>query len=171
MEEGVRAQEAADTISKPALQENIADPAEHIRSAFLLPSPDVKTYSALSLAYLGDAVYELVIRTVILSNGNSPVNRLHKHAVHFVCAEKQAELITAIMDQLSEEELKVYKRGRNAKSFTKAKNAATGDYRKATGLEALVGYLYLEQRFDRLLELIRKGLEITEEREFNNDAK
>ena len=106
-----------------------------------MDKPDVREYSALTLAYIGDAVYEIIIRSYIVGKGNAPVERLHKRSSRLVKAETQANLIMAIEDQLTEEEHAVYKRGRNAKSYTMAKNATMSDYRKATGCEALVGYL------------------------------
>ena len=122
------------------------------RELYHLDKPDVREYSALTLAYIGDAVYEIIIRSYIVGKGNAPVES------RLVKAETQANLIMAIEDQLTEEEHAVYKRGRNAKSYTMAKNATMSDYRKATGCEALVGYLYLTERYERLTELIHTGL-------------
>ena len=127
------------------------------RELYHLDKPDVREYSALTLAYIGDAVYEIIIRSYIVGKGNAPVERLHKRSSRLVKAETQANLIMAIEDQLTEEEHAVYKRGRNAKSYTMAKNATMSD-RKATGCEALVGYLYLTERYERLTELIHTGL-------------
>ena len=107
------------------------------RELYHLDKPDVREYSALTLAYIGDAVYEIIIRSYIVGKGNAPVERLHKRSSRLVKAETQANLIMAIEDQLTEEEHAVYKRGRNAKSYTMAKNATMSDYRKATGCEAL----------------------------------
>lgn len=123
-----------------------------------LPNPDMREYSPLVLAYMGDAVYELVIRTVLVKKKNIQVQKLHKKASSLVKAQAQAELIDRIMPLLTEEELTVYKRGRNAKSYTKAKNATMLDYRKATGMEALTGYLYLKKDTNRLLDLVWEGL-------------
>lgn len=124
-----------------------------------LHSLDLRTFSPLTLAYIGDAIYEVVIRTILVHEGNAPVNKLHKRASNLVKASAQKEIFQRIRDELSEEEMGVFKRGRNAKSFTSAKNATIGEYRIATGLEALMGYLYLDNRMDRLIELIKKGLE------------
>lgn len=120
---------------------------------------DARTYSPLALAYIGDAVYELLIRTRVVSRGSVQVNKMHKKSASLVKAEAQADLIKALMDELTEEELAVYKRGRNAKSVTMARHATMTDYRMATGLEALVGYLYLQGEYKRLLELVHDGLE------------
>jgi ribonuclease-3 family protein len=126
-----------------------------------LPDTDLKTYSPLTLAFIGDVVYDLVIRTIVVEGGNAPVNKLHKKVSSLVKAPAQMEMFHKIQDMLSEEELAVYKRGRNAKSFTSAKNASITEYRIATGFEALMGYLYLNNEFERVLEIIRKGLEVS----------
>ena len=130
-----------------------------IAKALNLEAVDPCTYSPLVLAYIGDAVYELLIRTKVINHGSMQVNKMHKKSASLVKAETQANIIKAIQDDLTEEELAVYKRGRNAKSATTAKHATMIDYRMATGFEALVGYLYLQARHGRLLELIRDGLE------------
>ena len=132
---------------------------EAIAKALKLEAVDPRTYSPLVLAYIGDAVYELLIRTKVINHGSMQVNKMHKKSASLVKAETQANLIKAIQDDLTEEELAVYKRGRNAKSATTAKHATMIDYRMATGFEALVWYLYLQARHDRLLDLIRDGLE------------
>ena len=110
--------------------------------------------SPLSLAYIGDAVYELYVRTHIMKDENLPVNKLHKTATMYVKAKAQSDIIHSIEPMLTQNELAVYKRGRNAHSHTSAKNADIVDYRHATGFEALIGYLYLskdEQRLDAIL--------------------
>lgn len=129
------------------------------KEAFRLKEADASQYSPLVLAYIGDAVYELLIRTKVINHGSMQVNKMHKKSASLVKAETQANIIKAIQDDLTEEELAIYKRGRNAKSATTAKHATMMDYRMATGFEALVGYLYLQAQHDRLLELIRDGLE------------
>ncbi|WP_264467926.1 ribonuclease III domain-containing protein [Lacrimispora sp. 210928-DFI.3.58] len=120
---------------------------------------DAQSYSPLVLAYIGDAVYEVMIRTKVINRGSMQVNKMHKHSSELVKAGAQAALFKAIEEELTEEEHSVYRRGRNAKSFTMAKNATMIDYRMATGLEALVGWLFLTERFDRLAELVSMGLE------------
>lgn len=129
-----------------------------IKRRFDLKEVDIRTYSPLTLAYIGDSIFDLIVRTVVVERGNEPVNRLHRKTVTYVKAETQSAIIEALLPDLSAEELAVYKRGRNAKSYTSAKNASIGDYRKATGLEALVGYLYLCGRTERILELMKSGL-------------
>ncbi len=115
--------------------------------------------SPLNLAYIGDAVYEAVIRTLVLEAGNAPVNKLNARAKEFVKAKAQAVFLHHLLDAdfLTEKEREVYKRGRNAKSNTTAKNASLTDYRTATGFEALLGYLYLEGQTERMLELIKQA--------------
>ncbi len=132
---------------------------EFLREQFELENRDIKTYSPLTLAYIGDGVYEIVIRTILVSNGNCPPNKLHKRASALVKAGAQSAMMEVIEPLLQEEEEAVYKRGRNAKSYTMAKNATMADYRRATGFEALMGYLYLDGREERMIELIKAGLE------------
>ena len=131
---------------------------QQIKESFGLKEVDVRTYSPLTLAYIGDAVYDVIFRTAVVAQGNAPVNKLHHKTIQYVKAPAQAALIESIMDELTPEEEAVYKRGRNAKPYTMAKNATMGEYKKATGLEALVGYLYLTDQMERALELIRLGL-------------
>ena len=119
---------------------------------------DVMSYSPLTLAYMGDDAYDLVIRTYLLGKGNMPVNKLNRMADGLVRAKAQSDMMDVIEPMLDEEEHAVYKRGRNAKSYTKAKNATVADYRRATGFEALMGYLYLQGRYVRMVELIRAGI-------------
>ena len=134
---------------------------ERILSTFGCKEQDVRTYSPLTLAYIGDAVYDMIIRTVVVERANRSANDLHKKTVKYVKAETQAVMIQALLEELTEEEQAVYKRGKNAKPYTKAKNATRGDYMKATGMEALIGYLYLTKQTDRILYLVKKGIEAT----------
>ena len=119
---------------------------------------DLKTYSPLTLAYIGDAAYELVIRSLVVEQGNAPVNKLHKRSSRLVKAQAQAEAAVKLLDVFTEEELAVYKRGRNARSHTMAKNAEMTDYRMATGFEAVMGYLHLKQDYERMVTLIHLGI-------------
>ena len=130
-----------------------------IRETFALPEVDVRSYSPLALAYIGDDVYDIIIRTMVVEKANRSAHDLHKISSRYVKAQTQAAMIEALGDVLTEEEEAVYKRGRNAKAYTTAKNASVADYRKATGLEALVGYLYLQNKMDRILELIKEGIQ------------
>ena len=123
----------------------------YLEEQFGLPELNLRQYSPLTLAYIGDAIYDLIIRTMIVRQGNTQVNKLHRHASSLVKAEKQSE------------EIHVYKRGRNAKSYTTAKNASISDYRRATGFEAVMGYLYLKGDYTRMIDLIKMGLAPEEE--------
>ena len=112
-----------------------------------------------SLAFIGDAVFELMVRKYVLEHGSYQPDRLHKHSTAVVNAASQSEMIGLLMDELTEEELGIYKRGRNSSTATSAKHQTIGDYRRATGLEALFGYLFLAGRYDRLNELFGIGME------------
>lgn len=131
---------------------------EAIKRDFACGEIDIRTYSPLALAYIGDAIYDLVIRTIVVERGNTSVNKLHKKTVSYVNARIQAQMIEALTDELTEEEKTVYRRGRNAKSYTTAKNASVIEYRKATGFEALCGYLYLTGKQERMLSLVKKAV-------------
>lgn len=126
-------------------------------------NPDM--YSALALAYIGDGVYDLIIRTLVVEKGNHKVNQMHRQTSNVVKAEAQAKMMRLLTAHLTEEEEHVYKRGRNTKSATTAKNASVVDYRVATGFEALLGYLYLDNRMERLLELVKLGMKLVRESE------
>lgn len=128
------------------------------KKIFHLEDRDLRTYSPLTLAYIGDGVYEMVIRTILVKRGNCPVNQLHRKASSLVKASAQSFMMEVIEPMLTEEEHSVYKRGRNAHSATMAKHATMGDYRRATGFEALMGYLYLKEDFSRIIELVHAGL-------------
>lgn len=121
-------------------------------------SHGAREYSPLALAYIGDAVYEMFIRTYVINKGNAPVNKMHKTARELVRASAQAKLYYFIEKELTEEEENVLRRGRNAKSFSTPKNGDVMEYRHATGLEALIGYLYIDGKIDRIAEIIDKGL-------------
>ena len=133
----------------------------NLKKNFQIEDKDIRTFSPLSLAYIGDTIFDLMIRSVVLANGNTPVSKMHKACSEIVCATSQAAMIDAIFDDLTVEEKEVVTRGRNAKSKTTAKNASVLDYRKATSLEALLGYLYMEDKVDRLYEIITLGLKKT----------
>ena len=133
----------------------------YIKEQFHLPPVDIRTYSPLTLAYIGDGIYDLIIRSIIVGKGNTKASRLHQETSKLVRAQAQSEMIDLLLPYLSEEE--IYRRGRNAKSPTMAKNATMTDYRKATGFEALMGYLYLKDEFERMVELIKIALGEEEE--------
>ena len=129
-----------------------------LKELFHLEDQDLRSYSPLTLAYIGDGVYELIIRTILVKKGNCPVNRLHKKASSLVKAGAQSAIMAVIEEGLTPEELSVYRRGRNAHSPTMAKHATMADYRRATGFEALMGYLYLKEDYTRMLTLVRMGI-------------
>ena len=129
-----------------------------IKRFFEIRDVDIRTYSPLTLAYIGDGVYDLVIRSIIVGHGNTRASQLHQHTSHLVKAHTQSSMMEYLLPVLTEEEQDYYRRGRNAKSPTMAKNATMGDYRRATGFEALMGYLYLTNQFVRLMELVNTGL-------------
>ena len=128
------------------------------KELFELEDTDIRTYSPLTLAYIGDAIYELVIRTILVEKGNTQVNKLHQRASKLVKASAKSEIIEKLKPYLTEEEMGIFKRGRNAKSFSMAKNASMSDYRRSTGFEELMGHLYLTEQWDRMLELIKIGI-------------
>lgn len=114
-----------------------------------------KQYSPLSLAFVGDAVYEQFVRSkVIEENPDMPASKLYKETVKRVRAHAQSVSMNTVCDMLTEDELEMYKRGRNAKSVTTPKNADITEYRRATGLETLVGYVYMTGNEDRLYEIM-----------------
>lgn len=131
----------------------------YIKKQFHMGEVDIRTYSPLIFAYIGDGVYDLVIRSLVVGQGNGRVSRMHRKTSEMVKAHTQAEMAEHLKPHLTEKELDIYRRGRNANSHTMAKNAAMTDYRKATGFEALIGYLYLEDCFERIVELVKLGLE------------
>lgn len=132
----------------------------YIKERFELADVDIRTYSPLTLAYIGDGIYDLVIRSVVVGRGNTRAGELHKRTSQIVKAHTQAAMAEALLPELSGEEAEIYRRGRNAKSYTMAKNATMADYRKATGFEALMGWLYLNDEMERIVELTKHGLEL-----------
>ncbi len=128
-----------------------------IKETFNLEGVDPSQYSPLALAFIGDSIYGAIAKTVVVLEGNCPADKLNAKSVKYVKAVSQAKAADYLIENslITEEELKVYKRGRNANSPTSAKNAPVGDYRKATGLEALIGYLYLKGDMDRVIELMK----------------
>lgn len=139
-----------------------ADVLGVIREGLKLPPMNPMDYSPLTLAYVGDDVYDLIIRSYLLSKGNNHVDVLNRMANSLVKAKSQSAMMGVLEPLLTPEELSAYKRGRNAKSYTRAKNATVADYRRATGFEALVGYLYIKGDMGRVLELVKTGLEKTQ---------
>lgn len=131
----------------------------YLKERFGLGEIDVRTYSPLALAYIGDAIYDLIIRTILVEHGNAQPNKLHRRASELVKAPAQSEMIEKLKPHFTEEEKSVYRRGRNAKSVTMAKNASMSEYRRATGFEAVMGYLYLQGDLKRVVDLVKIALE------------
>ena len=119
---------------------------------------DPRMSSPLVLAYIGDCVFDLIIKLRVAGGGNRQVHKLHEETSRYVQASAQSFMMRAMQEHLTAEEHAVYRRGRNAKSVSPAKNQSITDYRRATGFEALLGYLYLNQEYDRLTELVTIGL-------------
>ena len=137
----------------------------YMRSEFNMKEVNVNSYSPLTLAYIGDGVYDLIIRTLVINDGNKQVNKLHKETSTLVQAATQSEMMRVIQEVLTTEEHAVYRRGRNAKSVSPAKNQSLTDYRRATGFEALVGWLYLHNNWKRIIDLVKIGLAHLEEKD------
>lgn len=135
----------------------------YMKQLFDMKEVDVRTYSPLTLAYIGDCVYDLIVKSLVIHQGNKQVNKLHKETSGLVQASSQSKMMRKMQEYLSEEECAVYKRGRNAKSVSPAKNQSITDYRRATGFEALLGYLYLKKEYKRMLDLVKIGLDSLEE--------
>ena len=136
-----------------------ADLNAFINDKFGIQSQDIRTYSPLTLAYIGDAFFDIIIRSILVNKGNTAVNNLHKRASSIVKAQTQSAMVKALMDDLTQEEQDYYRRGRNSKPHTKAKNASTIEYLDATGFEAVMGFLYLTGDLDRAMELVNMGIE------------
>ena len=122
----------------------------------------VDTLSPLTLAFTGDAVFSLYIREMLVCEANRPVGQLHKLSVNWVKAEAQSKGMHAILPLLTEKETEVFKRGRNAHTSHTPKNQSGCDYHYATGFEALVGYLYLKDKTERLTELLNEVIKAIE---------
>ena len=146
------------------MEKSIISLEDSLDTVFGLSSKDWKLYSPLTLAYLGDAVYEMVIRTICVKRTNMQTQKLHRKVTGYVSAKAQAKMMDALIGELTEEEESIYRRGRNSKPYTKAKNASMEEYLKATGFEALVGYLYLQKEYERMNALIAHGIEALQEK-------
>ena len=140
---------------------NTKDLYEEVKRVFGEPKGDVKQYSPLTHAFIGDAVYTLIVATMVVNKGNTANSKLHSMTEKYVSARAQAAAADHFLEKgiLSEEELAVYKRGENAKPRSMAKNATPYEYHKATGFEALMGYLYQTGRIDRCMELAKIAVE------------
>ena len=142
------------------MEESISlDFHDYITEVLNLQEVDADSYSPLVLAFIGDCVYDLVIKSMIISRGNKQVHKLHEETSRFVQASTQSLMMRTMQQHLTEEEHAIYRRGRNAKSVSPAKNQSITDYRRATGFEALLGYLYLKKEYERLMALVKAGLD------------
>ena len=131
---------------------------------------DPKTSSPLVLAYIGDCVFDLIVKLMVTGRGNRQVHKLHEETSCYVQASAQSFMMREMQEHLTAEEHAVYRRGRNARSVSPAKNQSITDYRRATGFEAMIGYLYLNGEYERLTELVTIGLESMEGRECEEDG-
>lgn len=134
---------------------------ETLKKEFDLPEQDIRTYTPLTLAFVGDNVYDLVVRTILLCEGRRKLNEIHKQKSTLVKAATQAWIAEYLLSEgfFDEEEADYYRRGKNAKTETHAKNASYQTYHRATGLECVFGFLYLTGKEERAVELARIGIE------------
>ena len=132
-----------------------------VQEEFHLKEQDLRTYTPLTLAFVGDNVYDLVVRTVLLGEGRRNLNEIHKKKSNLVKAETQAWIAEYLLNEglFTEEEADYYRKGKNAKTQSHAKNAGLGDYHRATGLETVMGYLYLTGQEERAVHLCKTGME------------
>ena len=137
--------------------------ADYIKEVLEMKEVEPEGYSPLTLAYIGDSIYDLIIKTLVINEGNRQVQKLHQKTSSYVQASAQSKMMRTMQEHLTEEEHAIYKRGRNAKSVSPAKNQSITDYRRATGFEALLGYLYLKKEWKRMLELVKIGLDSIKE--------
>ena len=157
-EEKIREITADDNaVEEPAVTGSLLMPG------LLAAETDPFLLNGASLAYIGDAVYELLVRNYMLSHGSHMADKLHKNTVQMVNAKAQSDMVRALMTELTETETGIFKRGRNASTMTAAKHQSVTDYRRATGLEALFGYLYLNGEHERLHELFDHGIRLLTE--------
>ena len=138
---------------------NMGDLYEAMTRAFDLEPKQTEQYSPLTLAYIGDCVYELIIRTKLVCQMNAPVDKLNRVGSTWAKAATQSRIIEAVTGMLTDEELAVYKRGKNAHTANRSRSATAGEYRRATGFESMIGYLYIKNEFDRIMEIVKAGFE------------
>ncbi len=130
---------------------------DSIKKEFELSETPPGEVASLMLAFIGDAVYEVVTRTIVLGKGNRPINAVHKDNIKLVNATTQARMAEILMEDFTAEEQSQYRRGKNTKSSTSAKNSTLADYKKATGFEAVIGFLYLKGEHQRIIDLCKLG--------------
>ena len=150
-------------MEKSVEKEQTVELNSYMRDVFHMKEVDIREYSPLTLAYIGDSIYDLVIKTLVINEGNQQVQKLHARTSELVQASAQSKMMRVLQELLTEEEHAIYKRGRNAKSVSPAKNQTLTDYRRATGFEALMGYLYLKKDMKRLINLVKIGLDSLEQ--------
>jgi len=150
------------SLDSMSVENNTASILDEINRQFGLKRVTPNNYSPLNLAYIGDSVFDVIVKTVMVERGNTQVNKLHQATSKIVKAVSQAKMYDAIKESLTEEEANIMRRGRNAKPYTKAKNASYSEYCKATGIEALTGYLYLQGKTERMVELVKLGIDCLE---------
>lgn len=133
---------------------------EYYKEKFDLEAVDANNLSPLILAYIGDSVYDTCVRHYVISHFHGNINKVNRKKVNMVCAKAQSDIVMHFLetDFLSEKEMDILRRGRNAKSVSRSKNASVQDYRRATGFEALIGYCYLMGEFERLIEIEAEGI-------------
>lgn len=136
------------------MKEYMVNYFNEILAQYNMNETEINQLSPLVLAYIGDTVYEVFIRTMLVHGGNAPVHKLHIKSIAYVKAKAQSNIIHAIIDELTPEEQDIVRRGRNAKSGSIPKNADVTEYKYATGFESLIGYLYLKKEFKRLMEIL-----------------
>jgi len=134
-----------------------------VKEQFDIKDTDINTYNPLTLAFIGDSVYEIIIRTLVISKGNKSVNALAKDKNKLVNAKTQSRIAEILAEVFTEEEADIYRRGKNAKTANHSKSAAYSEYHRATGLEAVFGYLYLTGRLERCLDLLKIALKKIED--------
>lgn len=130
-----------------------------VRKEFGIEGVDIRTLSPLTLAYIGDAVFEIIIRTLIVEQGQRSTRTLHRHTIQVVCADTQAKMIEAVYENLTENEQEIYRRGKNTRINSSAKSSSLQNYRKATGFEALCGYLFLQDNTVRVIQIVKQAIE------------
>ena len=130
-----------------------------MQETFSLKEVDIREYSPLTLAYIGDSIYDLIIKSIVINEGNKQVQKLHKETSALVQASAQSKMMRTLQGILTPEELGVYKRGRNSRSVSRQKINPLDGSRRATGFEALMGYLYLEKKWARMTELVPNSIQ------------
>ena len=141
----------------------MTDLPDKIKEQFEIKDTDINTYNPLTLAFIGDSVYEIIVRTIVVNKGKKSVNALAKDKNKLVNAKTQSRIAEILREVFTEEEADIYRRGKNAKTANHSKSAAYSEYHRATGLEAVFGYLYLTGRLDRCLELLKTAFEKLED--------